>query len=63
MADKTDVVPCEHMTAIALILVIHSQITPIHVMPIWWKRKQWQVQLPLDVYAEANITIESVKEG
>ena len=62
-ADKTDAVPCEHMAAIALTAVIRPQITPIIVMPIWWKRKQWREQFPLDVYAEANITIKSVKEG
>ena len=32
-------------------------------MPIWWKRTQWREEFPLDVYAEANITIKSVKEG
>ena len=32
-------------------------------VPIWWKRKQWREQSPLDVYAEANITIKSMKEG
>jgi hypothetical protein len=62
-ADKTDAVPCEHMAAIALSAVIRPQITPMNVMPIWWKRKQWREQFPLDVYAEANITIKSVKEG
>ncbi len=62
-ADKTDAVPCEHMAAIALSSVIPPQITPMNVMPIWWKRKQWREQFPLDVYAEANITIKSVKEG
>ena len=39
-ADKT--VPCEHMAAIALSAVIRSQITPMNVMPIWWKPKQWR---------------------
>ncbi len=62
-ADKTDAVPCEHMGAIALSAVIRPQITPMNVMPIWWKRKQWREQVPLDVYAEANITIKSMKEG
>ena len=55
--------PCKHMAAIALSAVIRLQITPMNVMPIWWKHKQWREQLPLDVYAEANITIKSVKEG
>jgi len=56
-----DAVPCEHMAAIVLSLVIGSHITPINVMPVWWKRKQCRVQFPLDVYADANITIKSVK--
>jgi hypothetical protein len=60
-ADRMDVVPCEHMAAIALSSMIGSHITPINVMPVWWKRKQWRVQFPLDVYADANITIKSVK--
>ena len=62
-ANLTDTVPCEHMAAIALSAVIHPQITPMNVMPIWWKRKQWREQFLLDVYAKANITIKSVKEG
>jgi hypothetical protein len=62
-ADKTDAVPCEHMAAIALSAVIRPQITPMNVMPIWWKHTQWREQFPLDVYAEANITIKSIKKG
>ena len=62
-ADLTDVVPCKHMATIALSAVIRPQITPMNVMPIWWKRKQWREQFPLDVCTEANITIKSVKEG
>ena len=58
-----DAVPCEHMAAIALSSVIGPQITPMNVMPVWWKRKQWQVQFPLDVYADANITIKSMKDN
>ncbi len=61
--DLTDAVPCKHMAAIALSSVIRPQITPMNIMPIWWKRKQWREQFPLDVYAKANITIKSVKEG
>ena len=59
-ADKTDAVPCEHMAAIAMSAVIRP---PMNVMPIWWKRTQWREQFPLDVYAKANITIKSMKEG
>jgi hypothetical protein len=62
-ADLTDAVPCKHMAAIALSSGIRPQITPMNIMPIWWKCKQWREQFPLDVYAEANITIKSVKEG
>ncbi len=56
-------VSCKHMAAIALSAVLCPQITPMNVMPIWWKRKQWREQVLLDVYAKANITIKSVKEG
>ncbi len=62
-ADLTDAVPCKHMAAIALSAVIRPQITPMNVLPIWWKRKKWREQFLLDVYAEANITIKSVIEG
>jgi hypothetical protein len=51
------------MAAIALSSVIRPQITPMNIMPIWWKRKQWREQFPLEVCAEANVTIKSVKEG
>ncbi len=62
-ADKIDAVPCEHMGAIALAAVIRPQITPMNEMSISWKQKQWREQFPLDVYAEANITIKFVIEG
>ena len=62
-ADLTDAVPCKHIAAVALSAVIRPQITPMNVMPIWWKRKQWREQFPLDVCTEANITIKSMKEG
>jgi len=51
-----------HVSTCSLAAVIRPQITPMNVMPIWWKHKQWREQFSLDVYAEANITIESVKE-
>ncbi len=41
-ADMTDAVPCKHMAAIALSSVIRPQITPMNIMPIWWKGKQWE---------------------
>ena len=41
-ADRTDAVPCEHMAAIALDSSLRPKITPLNVMPMWWKsRKQW----------------------
>jgi hypothetical protein len=45
-ANKTDAVSCEHMAAIVLSAVIRPQITPMNVMPIWWKRNQWREQFP-----------------
>jgi hypothetical protein len=62
-ADLADAVSCKHMAAIVLSAVIRPQIIPMNVMLIWWKRKQWREQFPLDVYAKANITIKSMKEG
>jgi hypothetical protein len=26
-------------------------------MSMWWKRKQWQLQFPLDLYSDTNITM------
>jgi hypothetical protein len=62
-ADLTDTVPCKHMATITLSAVIGPQITPMNIMPIWWKHKQWREQFLLDVYAKANIIIKSMKEG
>jgi hypothetical protein len=62
-ATQTDAVPCEHMSVIALSAVIRPQISPINIMPIWWKRSQWRLQFPLETCPEANITMKSVKEG
>ncbi len=62
-ANKTGVAPCNHMAAVALSMAISLQITPVNIMPIWWKRTQWRSQLPSDVYAEANLTIQAIKTG
>jgi hypothetical protein len=62
-AAQTDAVPCEHMSVIALSAVIRPQISPLNIMPIWWKRSQWRLQFPLETRPDANITMKSVKEG
>jgi len=62
-APQTDAVPCEHMSVVALSAVIRPQITPMNIMPFWWKRSHWRLQFPLETCPEAKITIKSVKEG
>ena len=62
-APQTNAVPCEHMAAIALSGKIRPQITPMSIMPIWWKRSQWRVQFPLETCPEANVTMKAVKDG
>jgi len=62
-AAQTNAVPCEHMSVIALSDVICPQISPLNIMPIWWKRSQWQLQFPLETCPGANITMKLVKEG
>ncbi len=62
-AAQTNAVSCEHMSDIALSAVIHPQISPLNIMPIWWKRSQWRLQFPLETRPDANITMKSVKEG
>jgi hypothetical protein len=62
-ADQMNGVPCEHMAAIALSSIIRPQITLMNIMPVWWKRSQLRVQFPLDVYADAKLTIKTIKEG
>jgi hypothetical protein len=49
--------------AFAIIFGNENTSTPINVMPMWWKRKQWRLQFPLDLYSDTNITMKSVKEG
>jgi hypothetical protein len=61
LVEQTRQMRC-HVSTCSLAAVIRPQITPMNVMPIWWNHKQWREQFSLDVYAEANITIESVKE-
>ena len=61
-APQTDAVPCEHMS-VTLSAVIRPQISPINIMPIWWKRLQWRLQFPLETCPDANITMKLVKEG
>jgi len=62
-AAQTNAVPCEHMSVIALSAVIRPQISPLNIMPIWWKRSQRRLQFPLETCPDANITMKSVKEG
>ncbi len=47
-----DFIAFSHLTHFAL-----PQITLINVMSMWWKRKQWQLQFPLDLYSDTNITM------
>ena len=56
-ADKTDVVLCDHMAAVAHRSRIPN-VTPISVMPIWRKRERWTLQIPSDVYADVDMTIQ-----
>ena len=53
-ATQTDVVPCEHMSVVALSSIIRPQISPMNIMPIWWKRSQWRLQFPLETCPEAK---------
>ena len=62
-APQTDAVPCEHMSVVALASVVRPQITPMTIMPFWWKRSHWRLQFPLETCPEAKVTIKSVKEG
>ncbi len=60
--DRHDAVPCEHMAALAA----SSRVPGIphhNIIPYWWMRRHWRVQIPQDVLAANNITIGSVKSG
>ena len=59
----TDAVPCKHMAAIALLSVIRPQITPMNIMPIWWKCKQWREQFPLDIHVRQSKHYHQIREG
>jgi len=59
---KRDAVPCEHMAAI----VVSSRIgvlTRHNIMPFWWKRSQWQEQLPQDVTPECYANMEVIRDN
>jgi hypothetical protein len=62
-ADKTNAVPCEHMTTIALSSQLRPQITPISIMPTWWGREQWRKQFPSNVYCDGSTTMKSIKDS
>jgi len=51
------------MSDIALSAVIRPQISPLNIMPIWWKRSLWRLHFLLETCPDANITMKSVKEG
>jgi len=60
--DKRDAVPCEHMAAVAASSRVPG-VTRHNIMPYWWMRSHWRVQIPQDVLMANNITIGSVKSG
>jgi hypothetical protein len=60
--DRRDVVPCEHMAALAASSRMPG-VSHHNLMPYWWMRRHWCVQIPQDVLAANNITIDSIKSG
>ncbi len=53
--DKTSAVPCDHMVA--------AIFKTVSIMSWWWRREQWQKQLPKDVYPSCSHTVQSIKEN
>jgi hypothetical protein len=59
--DTRDAVPCQHMAAVVVSCRI-PQLTRINIMPYWWRVDHWRLQFPLEVVAECNVSMETIRD-
>ena len=59
---QVDSVPCIQMMAVVKSGRIVG-MTPMNVMPWWWSRRQWRLQLPENLTVLANLSMNTLKES
>ena len=57
--DRRDSAPCEHMAAVAASSRLLG-VTRTNVMPYWWTRAHWRVQIPQEALGITNVTMSGV---
>ena len=57
--DRKDAAPCEHMAAVAASSCLPG-VTRHNVMPYWWTRAHWRIQIPQEALGVTNVTMSSI---
>ena len=57
--DRRDAAPCEHMAAVAASSRLPG-VTRHNVMPYWWTRAHWRIQIPQEALGVTNVTMSSI---
>ena len=57
--DRKDAAPCEHMAAVAASSRLPG-VTRHNVMPYWWTRAHWRIQIPQEALGITNVTMSSI---
>ncbi len=57
--DRQDSAPCEHMVAVAASSCLPG-VTRHNVMPYWWTRAHWRMQIPQEPLGITNVSMSSI---
>jgi hypothetical protein len=57
--DRQDSAPCEHMAAVAASSCLPG-VTRHNVMPYWWTRAHWRMQIPQEPLGVTNVSMSSI---
>ncbi len=57
--DRQDSAPCEHMAAVAASSCLPG-VTRHNVMPYWWTRAHWRMQIPQEPLGITNVSMSSI---
>ena len=57
--DRQDSAPCEHMAAVAASSRLPG-VTRHNVMPYWWTRAHWRMQIPQEALGVTNVSMSSI---
>jgi hypothetical protein len=58
--DTRNAVPCQHMAAMVMSCYI-PELTQNNIMLYWWQLDHWRLQFPLEIVAECNVSMETIR--